>query len=337
MEYFLGNSPATDTNSQSSPSPQSKSKPPLQQAKWRCFLKGISPTHVLVTILPASYADLRLLLLTEERLSGTQPQVVKIFENLFEEPSEAKSYSEDYPIHTTNSSLNSSMASFFDYTRTFSFDKPKDLRARAKSGGTTSRGRKPSGGSYTPRNRAGSLDFNYRRKHGHLKTPPYSDTSRNMGFDSPDQIMPVSSFPQLETVHSTDVFQSLNDPSGATLLPESTKFWTHSTHAASSSHKPDTSSTSYASRSDSFSTQKSSVKPPVYGAITLPIYVYDCSMASVINFLTGHTETVEDVAINFSENITPQYHSSPMNKASGNSAAKPANREDSQDTEPLSK
>ncbi|KAK7862806.1 hypothetical protein R5R35_004159 [Gryllus longicercus] len=45
--------------------------------KWRCFLKGISVTHVMLTFVPASFVDLKMLMVTKETLSGAHSSAVK--------------------------------------------------------------------------------------------------------------------------------------------------------------------------------------------------------------------------------------------------------------------
>lgn len=53
------------------------------RATWRCFVKGISVTHVIITILPASEEDLRLLLCPEESNNRNQSQTDCTDENDF--------------------------------------------------------------------------------------------------------------------------------------------------------------------------------------------------------------------------------------------------------------
>ena len=48
--------------------------------KWKCFLKAVSPTHMILTLVPASYDDLKLLTLDEETLKGEHPDIVDIIE-----------------------------------------------------------------------------------------------------------------------------------------------------------------------------------------------------------------------------------------------------------------
>ena len=46
--------------------------------KWRCFLKAISPTHIVLTVLPASYEDLKSLTASPETLDGQHPDIVDV-------------------------------------------------------------------------------------------------------------------------------------------------------------------------------------------------------------------------------------------------------------------
>ena len=46
--------------------------------KWRCFIKAISPTHLVFTLLPATYEDLKMLTLNDQTLSGALPNIIDI-------------------------------------------------------------------------------------------------------------------------------------------------------------------------------------------------------------------------------------------------------------------
>lgn len=50
------------------------SEPP----KWRCFLRGISGNHLLITLLPASYKDLKLLLVRRANISDASNLALKM-------------------------------------------------------------------------------------------------------------------------------------------------------------------------------------------------------------------------------------------------------------------
>lgn len=47
--------------------------------KWKCFLKRISVTHLILTFVPASFADLKLLMLNEASIEGLHPKALKLF------------------------------------------------------------------------------------------------------------------------------------------------------------------------------------------------------------------------------------------------------------------
>ena len=46
--------------------------------KWKCFLKAVSPTHMILTLVPASYEDLKLLLVNDDTLHGNHPDIVDV-------------------------------------------------------------------------------------------------------------------------------------------------------------------------------------------------------------------------------------------------------------------
>jgi len=46
--------------------------------KWRCFLKAISPTHMVLTLIPATYEDLKSLTLSQDTLDGKHPDIIDI-------------------------------------------------------------------------------------------------------------------------------------------------------------------------------------------------------------------------------------------------------------------
>ena len=46
--------------------------------KWKCFVKAVSPTHLVLTIIPASFRDLKSLILSEESVAETDSNYVNI-------------------------------------------------------------------------------------------------------------------------------------------------------------------------------------------------------------------------------------------------------------------
>ena len=46
--------------------------------KWKCFLKAISPTHIVFTFLPATLEDLRALIMNQDAMDGQHPDVIDI-------------------------------------------------------------------------------------------------------------------------------------------------------------------------------------------------------------------------------------------------------------------
>ena len=50
------------------------------EPKWKCFVKAVSPTHLVLTILPASFKDLKSMILTEENVQDKDSHFVNITE-----------------------------------------------------------------------------------------------------------------------------------------------------------------------------------------------------------------------------------------------------------------
>lgn len=67
--------------------------------KWRCFLKGISTTHIMLTFVPASFMDLKLLMITKDTLSGNQPSAIKFISSTSVEDPEHISSLDHYGSH----------------------------------------------------------------------------------------------------------------------------------------------------------------------------------------------------------------------------------------------
>ncbi|CAL4059120.1 unnamed protein product, partial [Meganyctiphanes norvegica] len=49
--------------------------------KWRCFLKGVTGNHLLITLLPATYHDLKLLLVKRPNLTTTNNHALKLVDD----------------------------------------------------------------------------------------------------------------------------------------------------------------------------------------------------------------------------------------------------------------
>ncbi|XP_063220375.1 KICSTOR complex protein SZT2-like isoform X2 [Bacillus rossius redtenbacheri] len=77
IPFVLHNIPHDQTTTSQS-SASSKKMDSAVSPKWRCFLKGVSITHVMLTFIPASYVDLKLLMMTSESLGGKHPYSVHL-------------------------------------------------------------------------------------------------------------------------------------------------------------------------------------------------------------------------------------------------------------------
>ena len=71
--------------------------------KWKCFLKAISPTHIVFTFLPASLEDLRSLTMSQEAMDGRYPDIIDIINK--EMPSESKDTDSNLDDLSINSSI----------------------------------------------------------------------------------------------------------------------------------------------------------------------------------------------------------------------------------------
>lgn len=71
---------------------------PSETSKWRCFVKGISVTHVILTFVPGSLEDLKALVVCDRNVLITNVTL----ENSDRSSSQASNYSE-VPINNTNS------------------------------------------------------------------------------------------------------------------------------------------------------------------------------------------------------------------------------------------
>nr|CAD7568424.1 unnamed protein product [Timema californicum] len=73
-KIWMQNSTTNNSNDPSSPGKCDTSSIPM----WRCFLKGISITHVLLTFVPASFSDVIKLMITEDSIRGQCSQAVRL-------------------------------------------------------------------------------------------------------------------------------------------------------------------------------------------------------------------------------------------------------------------
>ena len=86
--------------------------------KWKCFLKAISPTHMVFTLVPATYEDLKILTLCSETLDGSHPDIIDIIQK--ELPTECK----DMVVNLDDISINSSIPNLETINT-----EPSDLRS----------------------------------------------------------------------------------------------------------------------------------------------------------------------------------------------------------------
>ena len=53
---------------------------PSPEPRWRCYVKAVSPTHLVLTVLPASFSDLKALTVTEETISKSEAHFVNMMQ-----------------------------------------------------------------------------------------------------------------------------------------------------------------------------------------------------------------------------------------------------------------
>ena len=219
--------------------------------KWRCFVKAVSPTHLVLTLLPASFHDLKALVVTEEVMAASSSST---YVSLVSKPL-GRGEEEDCEALDTVS-INSSVS----HLETFPLEAPtpSPMEARRQRSGSDvfemtrpkpPTVRKTSGDAVVMRDRTSSLDgFSQFKAKAVLKnlsqlTEAGGDRNRCKSMDS--------------------------KPLGEAKTTKASK----ATSGAAPSQAP-------------CSTPKSpwplhNPAPPKYGSVALPIYVYDCSVAGL--------------------------------------------------------
>ncbi|CAG7825302.1 unnamed protein product [Allacma fusca] len=232
--------------------------------RWRCFIKGITHTHVILTLLPASYKDLKVIMLTEENMKGT-PDVNNSV-RLLSDKENVRKEGEDLPYLISERSI----AELSDYgdgrPRTSTplkddgqakaFECPKRnveicatlagrKRSRVKSGGESGPLAKKS------LNHRNTSDNAFRFRAGSMDTFAKIKTATRLRTKSADD----KAYP--ETNFSSSPYVDLKNPGFG---PTPTKI----------------ESPQFGRR---FFTEN---HRPKYGSITLPVFSYDCSLSQLV-------------------------------------------------------
>ena len=234
--------------------------------KWRCFVKAISPTHLVLTILPASFHDLKSLILNEDVLSSNTSSS---YVNVVKKPL-GKKESEDENEGLESLSINSSVSHLEAFPLEPIVPEPMSSR-RQRSGSDVFEMtrpkppsvRKTSGDAVVMRDRTSSLDgFSQFKAKAVLKN--LSQLTENGGGNDRNRCKSMDSKP----VADGKILSG--SKTGASKSTAGTSKGTGSGDAGQLHSTP---------MKSPWPLQNP--PPPKYGSLALPIYVYDCSVAGL--------------------------------------------------------
>jgi hypothetical protein len=237
--------------------------------KWRCFIKAISPTHLVFTLLPATYDDLKLLTLNDQTLSGALPNIVDVVAKALPDhcPELVASNLDEVSINSSIPNLESVVSR--DINSHFKSPRFEPTMSRQRSGSDVFEMNRPkmppvrktSGDPGTIRARTSSLDGFSQFKAKALRI-------RNQLREAEDRDR--FSGPAAENVRNSGGRQRrapLQAHGGSeldtTLLPLD----------------------SFVRSSPLESSTPSSHSRQVVGSLSLPIYIYDCNVSRLTNSL----------------------------------------------------
>ena len=234
--------------------------------KWRCFVKAISPTHLVLTILPASFQDLKSLILHEDVLSSSASST---YVNVVKKPLDKKE-SEDPNEGLEGLSINSSVSHLEAFPLEPTPPEPASGR-RQRSGSDVFEMtrpkppsvRKTSGDAVVMRDRTSSLDgFSQFKAKAVLKN--LSQLTENGPSGDRNRCKSMDSKPAADDKYCSGTKNSVSkSTSGAS-------------RGTSSGDNGQLHSTPLKSP-----WPLQNPPPPKYGSLALPIYVFDCSVASL--------------------------------------------------------
>jgi len=237
--------------------------------KWKCFVKAVSPTHLVLTIMPASFKDLKSLTLSEESISNSATNFV----NVISKPIASEEEQENLDSFSINSSI-SNLEIFSGELPSFSSD-----------------GRNSFSEATSKRQRSGSDVFEMTRP----KPPSVRKTSgdasvmrdRTASLDGYSQFKAKAILKNLTQVKETNDRNRCRSMDSKPLSEEPSKCSTPNDKKS----KRTSGSKSTAETGIPCSTPKSpwphltSPIPAKFGSVALPIYVYDCNIAGLTNSL----------------------------------------------------
>ncbi|XP_064122667.1 uncharacterized protein LOC135226915 [Macrobrachium nipponense] len=311
----------------SSPSPFSNTyiSDNCDPPKWRCFLKGVSHNHLMITLIPASYHDLKSLLVKRANLSDGENLAVKVIpdsENTLDLDTETNTTDQPIggPMSEQQVSFESSTSSLTHLTSP-SLPPPTPTnsksngpaveetdglppRMRYRSGPVVTTQSQPTHpvfsdsvlrerassfhvnrercssfgqGSLAPeRSRTGSVDSPTKDPHSDLTvTESPKDPVKRRYVSMPSKSLPGFSDPSVKSMSS----EALRNDDGCVPL-----------HLRNTGAEVES-----VGRGPSTEESQSAVPPSpchkfLFGAVTLPIYVYDCKLNSIITQLVNREE-----------------------------------------------
>ena len=236
--------------------------------KWRCFVKAISPTHLVLTILPASFQDLKSLILHEDVLSSNTSST---YVNVVKKPL-GKKEDEEENEGLESLSINSSVS----HLEAFPLEPiaPEPISGRRQRSGSDvfemtrpkpPSVRKTSGDAVVMRDRTSSLDgFSQFKAKAVLKN--LSQLTENGGGGSDRN--------RCKSMDSKPAADGKSFSGTKTSVSKSTSGTSRATAGSG-----DASQLHSTPMKSPWPLQNP--PPPKYGSLALPIYVYDCSVASL--------------------------------------------------------
>ncbi|CAG0912213.1 unnamed protein product [Notodromas monacha] len=262
--------------------------------KWRCFVKGVSPTHSLLIILPASYDDLLKLIIREKKTrssDGTETNSMQFPSKSIRLVVEGVDDAPDALLGCTGATGRAGVGLLSSDVESGMIGRSMSLGNAPPPSVSVGRARAKSGSGILARNLQKQSDLSDWAKKILSKKAECSHLSLsksvlNRSFEGSTGDSIRSS---LEAVFIPD--------NG--LLPESRKFWAAGSDGNGIPSIPSRTSVFDSVESDSVgstSNLPSSVKGsqkqhrPLYGSVVLPIYVYDCPLSGMISSLVCRHE-----------------------------------------------
>ena len=225
--------------------------------KWKCFLKAISPTHMVLTLVPASFEDLRILTISPDVLEGSNSDIVDVIKE---------------PLPTSNTelignlddiSINSSIPNLETVPK-----EPMELRS-PRLENLQGMSRQRSGSDVFEMNRPKIVPM---RK---LSGDPGPMRDRTASLDGLSQFRAKALLKKkLKEARDRDMTDSIEQKLSSPIAEENTR---RRHRPLSKDEVPAVESLQCSSPIISLNTRQ------VVGSLSIPIYVYDCSFLGLTN------------------------------------------------------